>query len=157
MKTYLKIKICSLAAEAKIIKCEERKWFKFIGTKQIPGKAVDGVIPYTTKNIYKKDHPLRMGLRQHRIDVVRPECRHSNIAYGYMRGRAYKQIENKCYVQPNWERVAEIVRKFSGAKYIAEGLRKQLFEDLKAWSEGKINSKPGLFKQLTNLVTNAMA
>lgn len=134
MRTYLKIKIKSLAAEAKIIKQEERKWFKLIGSKEVADTYADAQKGLCRlKPIYKKDHPLRMGLRQHRIDVVRPECRHSNIAYGFMRGRAYKQIENKCYEQPNWERVARIVNTFSGAKYIAKGMDKQLFEDIKAW------------------------
>ncbi len=142
MKTYLRIKIKSLAAEAVLIKFEERKWFKWIGTKEIHDKEGKLV---ATNDVYRKDHPLRMSLRQHRIDVVRPECRHSNIAYGYMRGRAYKQIENKCYIQPNWERVAEIVRKFSGGKYIAPEQRTQLLEDVKAW--GKVLSNAPVAKK----------
>lgn len=144
MKTYLKIKIKSLAAEAVLIKFEERKWFKHIGNRDVnkPGE------PLKIKFIYQKNHPLRMGLRQHRIDVVRPECRHSNIAYGYMRGRDYKQIENKCYEQPNWARVAEIVRKFSGDKYLPDGARKQLFEDIKSWAAKLPNSNKSVLSSV---------
>lgn len=138
MKTYLKIKICSLAAEAKIIKREERRWFKHISSKAIsdPNKMGE---PIRIKHFYKKDHPLRMALRAHRIDDVRTECRSAHIAYGYLRGRCYKQIENKCYVAPNWERIAELIRKYGGSQYVNVEARKKLAEDLKLWSMGSIS------------------
>lgn len=124
MKTYLKIKISSLAEEAKIIKREERKW-NFV----------------TTKDNVAFTHPLYFGLRDHRINVVRTECRYSHIAYGFLRGRAYKQIENKCHEAPNWERVAEIVRKFNFAAFpnmhAPEG-RKAALEQLKAWGAEEV-------------------
>jgi len=127
MKTYLKIKIKSLAEEAKIIKREEQKWN----------------IPFTIDNL-KTVHPLYFSLREHRINVVRRECRLSNIAYGYLRGRSYKQIENKCYEAPNWERVAEIIRKFNYKAFpnmhTAEG-RKAAYETLKEWSKREEVSK----------------
>lgn len=133
MKTYLKIKICSLAEEAKIIKREEHRWWKLTGKKEIYGKDPNEYL--FTKSLFKKDHPLVFGLREHRIHVVRTECRSANIAYGYMRGRAYKQIEHKCYEQPNWERIATIIRDFSGSKYLSADQRKKLAEDLKTWAE----------------------
>ncbi len=49
MKTYLKIKISSLAAEARIIRREEQRW---------PG-----------------DHQIRTGLHEHRVIDVRREAR----------------------------------------------------------------------------------
>ena len=111
MKTYLKIKICSLAAEAALIKREERRW-----------KSV------------KNDHPLAMNLRLHRIHEVRTECRSAIIAYGYLRGRSYHKIEPKCHESPNWARVADLIRKYGPSKYINTAGRKQLAEDLKTWS-----------------------
>ena len=119
MKTYLKIKIVSLAAEAKIIKREERKWN----------------FPVTIDNV-RSSHPLYFGLRDHRINVVRTECRHSNIAYGYLRGRSYKQIENKCHEDPHWDKVRAIISKFSPSTFpdlhTPEG-RKVALDKLRAW------------------------
>ena len=137
MKTYLKIKIASLAAEARLIKREEKRWWKPVANRDVnkPGE------PLRIKVIYKKDHPLVLSLREHRIHSVRAECRSAHIAYGYMRGRAYKQIENKCYEHPNWDRIADIVRTFSGAKYTAQDARKQLADDLKAWSKQEAIAK----------------
>lgn len=118
MKTYLKVKIASLAAEAIIIKREEQKWKE---------------VPFLIDNLHVT-HPLYFGLRAHRVEVVRRECRASNIAYGYLRGRAYKQIENKCHEAPNWERVADIIRTFGKGYYSSPEARKKLAEDLKAWA-----------------------
>ena len=118
MRTFLKIKIKSLADEAVTIKQEEAKW-KYA--------------PYTEGNLYYT-HPMFFKLRHHRIHEVRAECRAATIAYGYMRGRAYHQIENKCHEQPNWARVEQIIAKFSGDKYLATNDRKQLNADLKVWA-----------------------
>lgn len=62
-RLYLKIKLKSLAAEARIIRHEERKGF------------------------------LYAELRDHRIMVVRKEARHTLLAYGFLRGRTRAQIE----------------------------------------------------------------
>jgi hypothetical protein len=96
MKTYLKIKIKSLAAEAQIIKIEERRW-KTVGKRNV------GDVP----------HPLFFNLRSHRLHAVRKECRSSNLAYGFLRGRDYKRIENKCYESPDWKTVEAIVKRFA--------------------------------------------
>jgi hypothetical protein len=86
MKTHLKIKIKTLAAEAKIIKAEESKW---------PGIS-----------------DMRTSLHEHRILVVRRENRSSQLAYGFLRGRDYNVMEWKCYEQPNWKAVEEIAQRF---------------------------------------------
>ena len=97
MKTHLKIKIKSLAAEARIIKAEERKW--------------------------RYPHPMRESLRRHRRKEVRAEARHSLIAYGFLRGRRYAQVEqpNEAWAghkrgsgPPNWNRVRDLVAKYGG-------------------------------------------
>jgi hypothetical protein len=82
-RTYLKIKIKSLAAEAKIIRKEERK----------------------------QKGRLREGLYLHRLLVVRAESRLSQIAYGFIRGRAYSQIEKNA--KPfDKKRVLSLIEKF---------------------------------------------
>jgi len=123
-KTYLKIKIKSLAAEAVIIKQEERKW-KF---------------PVFTDNV-KQPHPMFFALRQHRLLEVRKECRSAIIAYGYLRGRAYDQIEAFCYERADWSRVAELVYKYGKGQWqTADTTSKQSFvlkELLNDWRNGQ--------------------
>lgn len=85
MKVYLKIKIKSLAAEARIIRVEERK----------------ARLPDT-----------RAGLHHHRVIDVRRESRVAHLAYGFLRGRSYRALEPKCYEEPNWMRVVQLVGKY---------------------------------------------
>src|SRR5271168_5421761 len=101
MKTYLKIKIKSLAAEAVIIKQEERKW-----------KAVRQVFTGDNDVSINAPHQMFFNLRYHRLFEVRTECRAAILAYGYLRGRTYQSIEAKCYQGPNWARVKELVSKY---------------------------------------------
>ena len=89
MKIYLKMKIMSLAAEARIIRTEEKKW---------PG-----------------EHDARLGLHRHLIHEVRPEARHALLAYGFLRGRDYRHLEFKAARAPDWDRVQKLVEKFGAA------------------------------------------
>lgn len=88
----LKIKIKSLADETRTIKSEERKL------------KADGKGPGAQFN----------SIYRHRMDVVRPESRHSLLAYGYLRGRSYKQMEEKCRQDPNWKHVKRLIERFGG-------------------------------------------
>lgn len=62
--SFLKVKLKSLAEEAKIIKFEE-----------------------------KRNKKAREQLYLHRIQVVRTEARATLLAYGFIRKRKYKQLE----------------------------------------------------------------
>ena len=84
-RTYLKVKIKSLAAEAKIIRTEEKR-------ARRPG--------------------LRRGLEDHRKGIVRTEARHTHLAYGFIRGREYHQMESSTHETPNWEKVRKMVEKY---------------------------------------------
>jgi hypothetical protein len=96
-KTYLKIKIKSLAAEARIIRHEEKKW---------PGPS-----------------DVRLGLHSHRVNDVRSEARAAQLAYGYLRGRSYSAMEFNPHAEPNWGRVAALISKYGPvAKVAAEAV-----------------------------------
>jgi len=84
-RVYLKVKIKSLGEEARIIRKETRK---------------------------ARSLSIKEGLYRHRIDVVRPEARFTHLAYGFIRGRLFKQIENKSKVAPDWRRVRKMVEKY---------------------------------------------
>lgn len=107
-KTYLKIKIMSLAAEARIIRCEEKKW---------PGGD--------TRQGYTG---IREGLHLHRIHEVRPEARAALVAYGFLRGRTYRAIEAKAIEPPNWPRVLTLINKYGPTAKMTK-------DELAAWSE----------------------
>jgi len=120
-RLYLKVKVKSLAAEAKIIRKEEKRC---------------------------KNSSLRNGLYRHRIDVVRYESRHTNLAYGFLRGRTYSQIESGAKKPPDWAKVRKMVEKYgmpiiswtSEDGYAAyekrqQESKKQLAETLKRFDE----------------------
>lgn len=82
----LKVKIKSLAEEARIIRLEERR--SRAGSQQ------------------------QSELHQHRVMDVRKEQRCSLIAYAFLRGVPLAKCEAKCRFAPDWKRVAQIVEKF---------------------------------------------
>jgi hypothetical protein len=82
-RVYLKVKIKSLAAEAKIIRTEERR-----------------------------NKRARAGLAEHRKHTVRDEARHTLLAYGFIRGRRYTEIEPKCHHYPSWDLIWRMVKKY---------------------------------------------
>lgn len=91
MSIFLKIKLKSLAAEARIIRAQELK------TKR----------PYDA---------LRESLHHHRIEVVRRECRATHLAYSLIRGRAYLDVERAGSSAPDWKRVTEMVKKYGSGQ-----------------------------------------
>jgi len=82
-RVYLKVKIKSLAAESKIIRAEERK-----------------------------NKRARSGLAEHRRGIVRAAARHTLLAYGFIRGRKYSDMESKCGHGPNWNNIWRMVEKY---------------------------------------------
>lgn len=84
-RAYLKVKIKSLAEEAKIIRKETKR---------------------------AKRASIRDGLALHRKGIVRCEARHTHLAYGFLRGRDYRQMEPKAHEAPNWEKVRKMVEKY---------------------------------------------
>lgn len=105
MNVFLKVKICSLAAESKIIRREEIKAKR---------RKLGGV---------------GASLHDHRIFAVRPETRAANLAYGFLRGRPYLRVENKTYRLPDWEKVERLILKFG------EGKPQDLKQSFAEWKE----------------------
>ncbi len=116
-RIYLKVKIKSLADEARTIHKEELK----------PHKDMDEC-GYSDE---------RRGLWIHRTGPVRREARHALLAYGFIRGRKYRQMEAKCEFEPDWDTVQRLVTKYGlPAKTwqtfwnLSRGERKELEETL---------------------------
>jgi hypothetical protein len=94
---HLRIKVKALAAEAAIIRQEERR--------------VCGLV--------------RWGLQQHRKTVVRRAARESLLAYGLLRGAPYARMERACRTAPDLGAVATVAKRFGGdpaavAAWVAE-------------------------------------
>lgn len=102
MNIHLKVKIASLAAEARIIRRYENRLLKKL--RKIPNWPDEG----------KPDEIRAFGtLRYHRKWDVRREARSSCLAYGFLRGRSYKALEKTCRHSPDWKRVESIINSFS--------------------------------------------
>lgn len=97
-RTQLKIKLKSLACEARIIRAEEHK----------------------TRNEF-----TRQELHEHRVKDLRSEARHSYLAYGFIRGRTWEQMEGNSFLTddtirrragyaliPDWKYINKLLEKF---------------------------------------------
>jgi hypothetical protein len=100
MSVFLKVKVKSLAEEAKIIRKEEDKGY------------------------------CRVDLECHRKSIVRRAARETLIAYGFLRGREYRQIELNTKTQPDWKKVKAMVDKywFGGREWKESKFQKEDFE-----------------------------
>ncbi len=97
----LKIKLIDLAQEAKTIRRFERKLL----TSARKRRARQDEAAERFQSEYKI-------LNDHRKDIVRPEARATQLAYGYIRGKRYRQIEQFSYEPPNWSKVEKMIKKY---------------------------------------------
>jgi hypothetical protein len=98
-RTHLKIKIKSLAAEARIIRDEVTKIKK--SSKRCKDEDTERTLRWRAES-----------LTDHRKGVVREEARHSLLAYGLIRNIPYSVMEEKCREKPNLKKVEEMARRF---------------------------------------------
>jgi hypothetical protein len=156
---FLKIKIKSLADEAKTIRHEEgkhKKW-RWVPTKIVHhmGYATETVkghwetrwLPLQNEafntnqatmsvNDVAREIRLFQSLYRHRTVDVRQEARHALLAYGFIRGRSYAQLESNLHANTlrclEWSRVARIVRKFAPEK-LSGTSKEDDTRELSAW------------------------
>lgn len=98
-KPYLRVKIKSLAEEAKIIRNESArvsKRVRFAKTDEEKQELMD----------------LRCRLNEHRRWTVRREARHSLLAYALIRNKPYSSLEEKCREPPSMSRVVKVAERF---------------------------------------------
>lgn len=128
-KRFLKVKIKSLAAEAYIIRREERRaksecrWFRHKQGQEANLMQAESVF---------------FSLKHHRTFDIRDESRSAQVAYGYIRGKSYPNVENATpFNPPTWNRVVDLVVKYGPNKD-----RNKVIDDLKNWSEYKKIESP---------------
>lgn len=85
MQSFLKVKIKSLAAEAAIIRREERQALKAGRWGVAHQKTEESEALFGEYN----------QLHNHRTHAVRDAARVALLAYGFLRGRPYRAIENE--------------------------------------------------------------
>lgn len=136
---YLKIKIKALAAEAAIIRHEERK---------LPRRLKDTL----ARNLPQASWELRRNLSYHRRGKVREEARCAQLAYAFLRAKKYAATEPNAWWTrpqvsqpgPDWTRVRQNIVNFSqigrgGGNTINERAQiraKNIDAMLVAWREG---------------------
>lgn len=125
-RAALGVKKATLIAETRIIKSKESKWLEKARAARNKQAALA-----SDQSLWTYHH-----LRTHRLHVVRPEARATNLAFGFLKGTPYKAIEAKVHnqtyydlVMPGmgyqkspyqtfWEKVLGIVNRFSHGTYI---------------------------------------
>lgn len=133
MKSHIQVKVASLAAEMKIIHRLEIKWKA--RARRARKKVNDA--SYHESNFWT--------LRHHRNNL-KLEARSTHLAYGYMRGRSYSQMEQICYgplkgygsTEPNWKAIEEMVERFTKGETSPQDYMQKFAEwlaDAKAWYE----------------------
>lgn len=89
-REMLRVKLKSLAEEARIIRREEQRTFG----------------------------ALREELHRHRVDIVRKVARDTHVAYGLIRGKTIDQIEPGRKSDPDWEAVEKMVKKYGSQQAV---------------------------------------
>lgn len=98
-RVFLKIKIKTLAAESRFIRTT--------------GDRLHGPEHGSTRN----------ALAEHRRGTVRRAARNTLLAYGFLRGRTYREMEPRCDSEPNWTEVARMVAQYGVTMSDGETLR----------------------------------
>jgi hypothetical protein len=118
--TALKVKIKSLAAEARIIRLEEDKALcrKRGAAAYTPSGAPGGDKKPKQKSSPHRKEDRYQSLREHRVFDVRKEQRASLLAYAFIRGKSYAAVEKPHKDNPpDLDRVQKLVEKFGGPPY----------------------------------------
>jgi len=97
---HLKIKILNLAAESGIIRQQEQK-----------------ALRRHRKWSHASDIETYRSLREHRKGIVRTVARENLLAYGFLRGRSYAQMEPSCGESPDFDAVKRIAKRFRTDKW----------------------------------------
>lgn len=145
----LRVKVKSLAQEARDIRLEERR-AKGRRKREKDGKVIPGEFRF-------RDDALRLSLRSHRTNEVRNEQRAALLAYAFVRGVPYHKVEPLVdwsrygweatkRRDELWERVRSLVKKFGDPDAFKSGGTDEatrtaaLAEGLRAWERAPVGT-----------------
>ena len=135
MRSHLKVKVVSLSSEMTYIRRQEEKWKE---RARIARKKVNNAT-YAEMNFWT--------LREHRTEL-KVHARTAHLAYGFMKGVAYREMEAYCHgwrpgcrtSEPDWTRIAETVERFARGEHDSTQAIMQRFaewlEAAKEWFAG---------------------
>jgi hypothetical protein len=106
-RIHLKIKIQTLADEARHIRRDERKALAHARNNlhsDREGSAEESAKAYRTYE----------DLNDHRRGIVREVARTNHLAYGCLKGTPYEKIERICVDPPDWSEVRKVALRFGG-------------------------------------------
>ena len=128
MSVFLKVKIKSLAAEARIIRREEHRRLR--GARWVREKDIEN-----RRNLSSPEqdaaYVVYHRLHHHRTVDVRDEARCAQIAYGFLRGRELYLIDACKYRCPDWGRVQKLTLRYHERR--DHELDKTIKETLALW------------------------
>ena len=125
MSHQLKIKFLSLAAEARVIKAQEKRTLAKMRKRRAKQKPVDNL-----KFQWNS-------MRDHRRQWVRPEARATHLARAFIKGVPYAKVEDpeKTTKPLPATRITQLVRSYASGKFPDNGHRTP-FEQLDDWVAG---------------------
>lgn len=134
MRSHLKVKVFTLAAEMTYIRRQEEKW------KNRARYARSKVRDTTYQDNAFWSH------RYHRVGL-KEDARSSHLAYGCMRGVPYSRMEGMCYgplkgygsSEPDWKSIEGMVERFSKDETSPQVFMQsysEWVEAAKVWYEG---------------------
>jgi hypothetical protein len=101
----LKCKAIALAEESKAFKKQEQREKRLY--RKWKAAAAAG------KAKFERNLTVYNGIRDHRLMMVRKEARCSLLAYGFLKGLKYQEMENFSWSQPNWDRVEKLALRYA--------------------------------------------
>lgn len=117
MRSHLKVKVFTLAAEMTYIRRQEEKWknkARFARARQKAMLTEKGMLSQSyAENAFWSHRLHRYGLKE--------DARSTHLAYGCMRGIPYEKMENLCYgplkgygsSEPDWKSIESMIERFS--------------------------------------------
>ena len=161
MNVYLKIKIKVGVVESRIIRHEEQKRLGFLRHCRIEARAGAMLAQAQTRaggthSVLEKPEQV-LGFVQaernrsyvHTLRTVglRQETRAMLLAYGFLRGRAYRRMENVTHTRPKWGLVLDYILRY--AEHGDDRSLRQTFSEWLADSGLPNNMMPSVSADLT--------
>ena len=72
--------------------------------------------------------PLRERLYWHRIYKVRREARATHLAYAYLNGRKYREVERMCYALPDVKKIESMVKRYGLIEFDRDWLKDKVID-----------------------------
>lgn len=107
---YLKANVCTIAAQTRIMKrLEKSRRDSLRATRAWADKNGHAVAALANYNEMTKEYQTLQTRRR----LAGRQARHVGLAYGFIRGRTYRQMEQTTYSSPYWPEVMVYIGVFS--------------------------------------------